>query len=464
MKPFRLHILFVAIAFTLPDTAKAQHEQAVGLKHYLKQIDYLLQDGGKWKAENKDFNAKEEWNANYYGYEFSKGINANTLLLKITGYIPKKSQWFTFWNGFYTWDHKKQKVVYQSVNSADAVASGEAESISESAMSLIFSITSAGGKVEKHRNIQKLVDNQIQSTSYILKGSKWEQKNSLIWSRLEQPAGNLTFMSTRDGNWEIYTMNAQGENLKNLSCNKATDYMFSYFPKNNQFVFYTNRDGNDEIYIMSADGKKQTNLTKHPSADRIATVSPDGNQILFVSDRDQKDGEIYIMDTTGNNLKRLTANEYFEDLPVFTPDGKKIIFTRTLKNTSDTSTKVTFNGEVFMMNIDGTNEVQLTYRPGGDGGAQISPDGNKIAFHGKSTEGKYDIHIMDTDGKNIINITDDVAEDYSPFWSPDGKWLAFTRGDSKNYDVWIINLETKIKTRLTTHPRRDESPVWQAGQ
>jgi TolB protein len=215
---------------------------------------------------------------------------------------------------------------------------------------------------------------------------------------------------------------------------------------------------------MSADGKKQTNITKHPSADRVATVSPNGIQILFLSDRDHKDGEIYIMDTTGNNLKRLTTNEYFEDLPVFSPDGKKILFSRTLAEGPDSTGKLVYNSELFMMDSDGTNEIRLTYRPGGDGGAQISPDGKKIAFHGKSREGNYDIHIMDIDGKNIINITNDLLEDYSPFWSPDGKWIAFTSGNSKNYDVWIINLETKIKTRLTTHPKRDESPVWQPGQ
>ncbi len=461
MKQLIKYITLSFIALAVSFYALAQSNASTGLKYYLNQTEYLLQDGGKWIAKNNDYNPKDEWSANYFGYEFAKGINANTLHLKITGYFSKKSEWITFWNGYYTWDYKKQKVVYQSVNSEGAVASGESESINEAGMTLIFIITSPNGKIEKHRDIQQISDNQIQSNSFVQKANKWEPKNSMVWSRVAQPKGNITFMSTRDGNWEIYSMNAQGENLKNLSCNKTTDYMFSYFPKSNKFVFYTNRDGNDEIYTMSSDGKKQTNLSKHPSSDRIATVSPNGNQVLFLSDRDHKDGEIYIMDTIGSNLKRLTNNEYFEDLPVFTPDGKNIIFTRTLRNLKDTSANAASNGEIFMMDIDGKNEVQLTYRPGGDGGAQVSPDGTKIAFHGKSSEGKYDIHIMDIDGKNIINVTNDHLEDYSPFWSPDGKWIAFTSGDSKNYDVWIINLETRIKTRLTTHPKRDESPVWQ---
>ena len=67
-------------------------------------------------------------------------------------------------------------------------------------------------------------------------------------------------MSTRDGNWEIYSADAKGDSLKNLSCNKSTDYAFSYTP-DRRLVFYSNREGNDEIYIMDADGKKQNNIT-----------------------------------------------------------------------------------------------------------------------------------------------------------------------------------------------------------
>lgn len=67
---------------------------------------------------------------------------------------------------------------------------------------------------------------------------------------------------------------------------------------------------------------------------------------------------------------------------------------------------------------------------------------------------------MNTDGSKVMNLTKDPLEDYSPSWSPDGKWIAYTSGNSKNYDVWLIHIETLIKTRLTTQPKRDESPVW----
>ncbi|MBK7969819.1 MAG: PD40 domain-containing protein [Bacteroidetes bacterium] len=47
-----------------------------------------------------------------------------------------------------------------------------------------------------------------------------------------------------------------------------------------------------------------------------------------------------------------------------------------------------------------------------------------------------------------------------PDWSPDGEWIAYTSGTSAQYDVWIIHTSTKKKFRLTTEPKRNETPVW----
>lgn len=440
--------------------AGGQNNTNPGLKNYQKQCTILLQDGGKWRSKNPDHDPAKEFSASYFGYEFTKGINANTLLLKIAGYLPRRSQWVVLWDGYYTWNPQKQKIIYQSVNIEGALAAGESELITDNEITFNITITSPDGKPDKYKEIQKLLVNEIQSANMVQNAGKWESKKTTNWTRLEQPAGNLIFMSTRDGNFEIYSMNAQGENLRNLSSNKAIDYAFSYTP-DKRLVFYSNREGNDEVYIMEADGKKVTNLTNHPSGDRIPYASPDGTLISFLSDRDQKKGEIYVMDTDGRYLKRLTNNEYFEDGPSWSPDGKKIIFTRELRDLTDTSANAATNGEIFIMDADGTNEKQLTNRPGYDGGPQFSPDGSRIAFYGKTAEGNYEIFVMHADGKNIINLSEDPMEDYSPAWSPDGKWIAYTKGDSKNYDVWMIHLETRIKTRLTTQPRRDESPFWQ---
>ena len=451
-------ILASTIAVLFSFNTAAQTPQA--LKFFLQHCEVLLKDGGKWKTKNIGHKPVDSLSASYFGFEFLKGINKHTLRFKVTGYLPKRSEWRMLSDGYFTWDAKKQKLVWHVVRSGGEIVYGESERVTENELVMVSTVITVDGKTENQKSQFKITGIAFEGTDYNLEKNKWEANIPLSWSRLEQPSGNLTFMSTRDGNFEIYSMDAKGENLKNLSCNKATDYAFSY-ATDGRLVFYSNRDGNDEIYIMDADGKKQTNITNNPAADRIPSFSPDGKQIVFVSDREEKKVELYIMDVDGKNPKRLTNNAYFEDAPTWSYDGKKIVFSRELKDLKDTSRNAAGNGEIFIMDADGKNEMQLTNRPGYDGGPQISPDGKRICFYGKSEKAKYDIFLMDIDGKNLINLTEDGVEDYSPSWSPDGKWIACTTGDSKNYDVWLIHLETKIKTRLTTQTKRDESPFWQ---
>lgn len=433
--------------------------QSQALQHYLTQIHFFLDQEGQWIAPNIGFRTEDSISTSYIGIDFAKGIHPNSIRLTTKKYLPYLSEWRITGEMLFSWDASKKQVLLHGTGADGSVVSGESTLITATEMHFTSYRSDAGGKRTEQKEIFRLQQGNLEIGSSFKQNNTWGKEHTIRFTRMEQPKGNLAFMTTRDGNFEVYSMDCKGENLKNLSCNKAIDYAFSFTP-DKRLVFYTNRDGNDEIYIMDADGKKASNLTNHPSSDRIPCVSPDGKQIAFLSDREEKSGKIYVMDTDGKNLRRLTNNGYFEDGPTWSPDGRKIVFTRELKDLKDTSRNAVGNGEVFIMDTDGTNEKQLTNKPGYDGGPIISPDGKQIAFYGKSENGKYDIFIMDIEGNNLVNLTRDDTEDYSPSWSPDGKWIACTRGSSKNYDVWLIHLETGIKTRLTTQPKRDESPFW----
>lgn len=272
------------------------------------------------------------------------------------------------------------------------------------------------------------------------------------------PTGVLSFLTTRDGNFEVYSMTADGKNVTNLTHNKSLDFWSSWSPDGKQLLFYSNRDGNNEIYRMEANGDNQVNISNHPSNDYLPCWSPDGKHILFTSDRDNKNREIYMMNQDGSSVIRITHNELFEEVPTWSPDGKQILFTRQLVENIDTVK--TTNGEIFVMDRNGENEKRLTFKKGFDSGAKFSPDGKQIAFYGPTEEKNYEIFTMNSDGTNITNLTNDVLEDYSPDWSPDGRWIAYSSGTSKQYDVWVINLKTKIKIQLTSEPKRNETPVW----
>ena len=113
----------------------------------------------------------------------------------------------------------------------------------------------------------------------------------------------VVFESKRDGNWEIYTVGIDGENLTRITENDKTDRRAEWSPGG--IVFETNRDGNYEIYRSDPDGNNQVNLSNDPKSDSKPIWSPKGTRILFESKRDGK-REIYFMQADGAGLRNLT--------------------------------------------------------------------------------------------------------------------------------------------------------------
>lgn len=275
----------------------------------------------------------------------------------------------------------------------------------------------------------------------------------------QEPKGTIGYNSNKDGDFEIYTMNADGSNPQNISNNIKFDYASCWSSNGETIYFYSNRDGNEEIYSIHSDGTNPINLTKNKAADRIPDISPNGKLLAFYSDRDNENGEIYVMNIADKTTKRLTNNQFYEESPSFSNNSKKLLFTKEILEVKD-SVKAS-NGDIYLLDLNTKKETRLTFKRGFDSGAKFSPDDKKIAFYGRDEiTGNYDIFIMNSDGTDIKNLTNDKLQDFSPVWSPDGNWLAFTRGNSENYDIWIINVQTKELRRLTTQPKRDETPFW----
>jgi TolB protein len=131
--------------------------------------------------------------------------------------------------------------------------------------------------------------------------------------------GKIAFVSDRDGNEEIYTMNQDGTSQQNLTASTAAaDGNPSWSPNGKQVVFDSNRDGNNEIYRMGAAGTLQTRLTRNSAVDFSPVYSPDGKKIAFVSDRDGY-SEIYTMSAGGGSQVRLTYNSAGDYRPSWQP-------------------------------------------------------------------------------------------------------------------------------------------------
>ena len=99
---------------------------------------------------------------------------------------------------------------------------------------------------------------------------------------------------------------ADGNNQRRLTNNGASDEQPTWSASGQKIAFVSKRDGNKEIYVMDADGNNQRRLTNNEATDASPAWSPDGRKIAFYSRRDGNN-EIYVMDTDGNNQRRLTV-------------------------------------------------------------------------------------------------------------------------------------------------------------
>jgi Tol biopolymer transport system component len=203
--------------------------------------------------------------------------------------------------------------------------------------------------------------------------------------------------------------------------------------------------------------------------------SPDRKQIAFAAQmdtqaEDQRLTEIYVMRADGSHIRRLTTNEAVDADPSWSPGGKRIALARLTAVGTEAA-----RGGIFAMDANGGDEVQLTRAtaPTFDSAPAWSPDGSRIAFARVNIASGFEdpraaIYVSAPDGGGLRKLADGGVE---PDWSPDGKRIAFTslrdrfgrtcfQECSPSGEIYVMDADGGEQRRLTRSEADDRSPTW----
>ena len=221
-----------------------------------------------------------------------------------------------------------------------------------------------------------------------------------------------------------------------------------------KIVFVSNRGGTKEIWIMDYDGANQKELTHTGSISLSPHLSPDGSRVAF-SGVTKEGWQIQMFSLELNRLVNFPHFPGDNYSPAWSSDGQKLAF----------SSSRTGNTEIYTVSSAGGGLSKLTDNRGPDVSPTWNPKTNAQIAWVSGRTGLPQIYTMASDGTNAVRVTDQGYA-VSPSWAPNGQFLAFAwvrhygPGAPGASDIYVIDLASKQWAQLTHDGGRNDFPSW----
>jgi Tol biopolymer transport system component len=224
-------------------------------------------------------------------------------------------------------------------------------------------------------------------------------------ARNPDPRGN------RGPDFELFVMNRNGANPRQITFNEFDDEDPAWSPDGSRIVFPRDLNPvrgkvNYDLFTIAADGTDERRLTDSRGVDDLQPNWSSRGRIAFTSDRDGDDLEVYTMRPDGSQVRRLTSNKLNEEFPNWSPSGRTVFF-HGEKNG---------NFDVYRVRARGGGVERLTAGKTGEGVPAPSPNGRMVAFGSDRNDDQFDLYTMRAGGGGPVNRLTDGQFGFGPDW------------------------------------------------
>ena len=279
---------------------------------------------------------------------------------------------------------------------------------------------------------------------------------SPVWTDAD-PEGKIAFVAFRDGNQEVYIMDADGTGEQNLTRHEADDFDPDISGDGSRIAFVSKRSGQATVYVMNSDGSGPEEVPN-----TVGGLSPrwsrDGSRLAFSSG-----GSIYVTNLRGGDQRLLMeAEDEATAAPCRAgsfPGGWSPGDDRIAYYAASVSRSI---GQVCTVGVeDGDVEIVAEAPDAYLVEPAFSPDGRFVVYRG-IVDNQHDIWVVDMESGERTNVTDDADLDIEPSWSPDGAWIAFgaLRDRAPHFDIFLMRPDGSDVRRLTEDATKEANPVW----
>ncbi len=262
----------------------------------------------------------------------------------------------------------------------------------------------------------------------------------------------IYFVSNRTGHKEVWSMNPDGSNQKQLSSLKSISIMPAISPDGSKLAFTSYASGNPAIFILSTEtGRRLPFYNQRASLNATPDFTPDGKQLLYASSASGYT-QIYVANLDGSGLRRISSSRAIEVEPKMNPKtGNDIVFV----------SGRTGPQQIFRMSFDGTGVERLTNGEGEASNPSWHPNGQVIAFswtRGYAT-GNFNIFLMDVASREYSQLTHSEGRNENPSWAPDGRHLVFMSTRNGSHQIYTM-LADGTQVHQLTSSGNNWTPVW----